>query len=229
MRQLLLLAIFAAFAAAPHAAERKPDQKILNSDAFLGAHPDLKFRLQGLKRFEAGDHDRALELFRRAARYGDKPSQAMVAEMLWEGTGAPADRALAYAWMDLAAERNYRAMVLKRESYWAALEESERKRALALGEGVYRDYGDAVAKPRLEKKLRQARQDTTGSRVGFTGNLKIIIETPNGPQTIDGSQFYAKELWEPALYWAWQEKSWNAPAGGEVDVGPVTSHPAQDP
>ena len=226
MRNLLLALFLAPLAAPADAVDKK---KMLSSHAFLAAHPDLNFRLQGLRRYEAGDHDRALELFRRAARYADKPSQAMVAEMLWEGTGTPADRALAYAWMDLAAERNYRSIVLKRETYWAALKDSERQRALALGEQVYRDYGDAVAQPRLEKKLRQARQHTTGSRVGMTGNLKIIIETPNGPQTIDGSQFYAKELWEPALYWSWQEKSWNAPTGGEVDVGPVRSHPAGNP
>ena len=210
-----------ALAAAPAAAVDK--KEMLSSEAFLGSHPDLNFRLQGLRRYEAGDHDRAFELFRRAARFGDKPSQAMVAEMYWDGTGVPQDRPLAYAWMDLAAERNYRAMVIKRESYWSALDEPERKRALQAGEAVYREYGDSSAQPRLERRLRQARQDTTGSRVGHTGNLRIVIETPTGPKTIDGSQFYAKELWDPKLYWEWQEKSWNAPGAGQVDVGPITN------
>ena len=219
MRNLLLALFLAALAAPAWAADKK---EMLSSEAFLGSHPDLNFRLQGLRRYEAGDHDRAFELFRRASRYGDKPSQAMVAEMLWQGTGVPQDRALAYAWMDLAAERNYRSMLLKRETYWAALDAADRKRALAGGEAVYRDYGDNVAKPRLERRLRQARQHTTGSRVGSTVGLKIVIETPTGPKTIDGSQFYARELWEPELYWQWQEKTWNAPSGGEVEVGPLT-------
>ena len=219
MHRILALLLLAGLASPALAVDKK---QMLSSEAFLGAHPDLNFRLQGLRRYDAGDHDRAFELFRRAARYADKPSQAMVAEMLWTGTGVPQDRALAYAWMDLAAERNYRSMVLKRETYWNGLDESERKRALAAGEAVYRDYGDAAAKPRLERRLRQARQDTTGSRVGSTVGLKIVIETPTGPRTIDGSQFYARELWEPELYWQWQEKTWNAPSGGAVEVGPLT-------
>jgi hypothetical protein len=218
MKHWPLVLLLAAIAAQAGAADKK---QMLSSEAFLGSHPDLNFRLQGLRRYEAGDHDRAFELFKRAARYADKPSQAMVAEMLWQGIGVPQDRALAYAWMDLAAERNYRSMVLKREAYWNALDESERKRAIAGGEAVYRDYGDATAQPRLERRLRQARQDTTGSRVGSTVGLQIVIETPTGPQTIDGAQFYAKELWEPELYWQWQEKTWNAPSGGAVDVGPI--------
>jgi hypothetical protein len=219
MRHLLFVALLAACAAPAHAIDKK---QMLSSEAFLGSHPDLNFRLQGLRRYDAGDHDRAFELFRRAARYADKPSQAMVAEMLWQGIGVPQDRALGYAWMDLAAERNYRSMVIKRETYWNELDEADRKRALAAGEAIYRDYGDAAAKPRMERRLRQARQDTTGSRVGSTVGLKIVIETPTGPRTIDGSQFYARELWEPERYWEWQEKTWNAPAGGAVEVGPLT-------
>jgi hypothetical protein len=195
---------------------------MLSSEAFLGSHPDLNFRLQGLRRYDAGDHERALELFRRAARHADKPSQAMIAEMYWQGIGVPRDRALGYVWMDLAAERNYKSMVIKRENYWNALDEAERKRALALGEDVYRDYGDHVAQPRLEKRLRQARNDTTGSRVGNVGALRIVIQTPTGPKSIDGSQFYAKELWEPELYWKWHSDSWNGPDGGAVEVGPLT-------
>lgn len=220
MQKIFAALLLAGLAAPALAVDQK---QMLSSEAFLGAHPDLNFRLQGLRRYEAGDHDRAFELFRRAARYADKPSQAMVAEMLWQGAGVPQDRALAYAWMDLAAERNYRAMVLKRETYWAALDETERKHALAAGEAVYRDYGDATAQPRLERRLRLARQDTTGSRVGSAIGLKIVIETPSGPRTIDGSQFYAKELWEPKLYWQWQEKTWNAPSGGTVEVGPLAN------
>lgn len=201
------------------------EKEMLSSDAFLSSHPDLKFRIDGLRRFDAGDADRAFELFRRAARYADKPSQAMIAEMYWQGRGVPQDRALGYAWMDLAAERRYKSMVIKREAYWAALGDSERKRAVTLGEAIYRDYGDAAAQPRLEKRLREARQGITGSRVGHVGALKIVIQTPAGPRNIDGSQFYSREFWEPALYWKWQEDSWNAPPAGEVEVGPLTHDP----
>lgn len=220
MRKALLLLVLAVPAA--FAVDKK---EMLASEAFLNSHPDLKFRLQGLQRYEKGDRDRAFELFRRAARYADKPSQAMIAEMYWNGDGVPRDRALGYAWMDLAAERQYKTMVLKRETYWNALDEGERRRAIQQGEAVYADYGDAVAQKRLEKRLRQAKWDTTGSRVGHVGALSIRIDTPAGPRTVRGDEFYAREFWEPALYWKWQETTWNAPGAGAVEVGPLTHDP----
>ena len=119
--------------AAPHAAaqdsssQRRPlDGEVIGSEAFLGAHPDLKYRLLGLQHYGKGDWARALEDFRRAARYGDKPAQGMIGEMHWNGEGVAVDRALAYAWMDIAAERAYPLLLAKREHYWAELDESER-------------------------------------------------------------------------------------------------------
>ena len=74
---------------------------------------DLRFRLHGLEEFKAGRHEDAFKFFQRASFYADKPSQGMVAEMLWNGQGVAKDPALAYAWMDLAAERGYVDMVIE--------------------------------------------------------------------------------------------------------------------
>ena len=74
---------------------------------FMNGHPDLFWRLRGRKYYEAGHYEHARECFELAARYADKPSQAMLGEMHWQGEGGPRDRALGYAWMDLAAERLY--------------------------------------------------------------------------------------------------------------------------
>src|SRR3546814_9279963 len=70
----------------------------------------------------------------------------MVAEMLWNGDGVERDRALAYAWMDLAAERGYAGFLGLRERYWSALDEAGRARALEAGQEVYAHYGDAAAR-----------------------------------------------------------------------------------
>ncbi len=59
--------------------------------------------------------------FLRAARYADKPSQAMIAQMLWNGDGVPVDRVMAYVWADLAAERGYPAFIATREKFWSEL------------------------------------------------------------------------------------------------------------
>lgn len=212
-----------AFSPAMAESERTPDKLVMSSEGFLDAHPDLKYRQQGLKAWEKGDYEAALKLFKRSARFADKPSQGMVAEMLWRGEGVAQNRSEAYAWMDLAAERKYRPMLIQREIYWEALNEQERAAAIEIGKPLYEEYGDAVAQKRLEIKMRQAKKKTAGTRTGFVGNVTINIPTPGGNFTIDGASYYHPDYWEPAKYWAWQEKGWKDPPRGMVDVGPLTS------
>ena len=134
------------------------------SAGFLTSHPDLRLRLNGQERLKRGEPADAFLFFRRAAWYGDKPSQGMVAEMLWTGQGVERDRPQAYAWMDLAAERGYEGFVVHRERYWAALDAAERERAIEIGKEVYAKYGDAASEPRLAAVLRRERARQTGRR-----------------------------------------------------------------
>ncbi|KAF1013304.1 MAG: hypothetical protein GAK31_03453 [Stenotrophomonas maltophilia] len=101
---------------------------VLQSPDFLVHHPDLRFRRLALDARERGRDDEARTQFRNAARYGDKLSQAALADLLWNGQGGPADRALGYAWMDLAAERGTEWLVVQRERYWQAPLADERAR-----------------------------------------------------------------------------------------------------
>ena len=136
-----------------------PEERMLVEQGyggFLTAHPDLRHNKRGLTAFLDGDYEKAARSFRLAARYADKPSQALIAEMLWEGKGSAQDRPLAYAWADLAAERGERRLVLQREHYWEQMSESERALAIERGEAVYAEFGDAVAQPRLARVLRRA-------------------------------------------------------------------------
>src|SRR3546814_2441093 len=93
------------------------------TSGFLNSHPDLRYRLLGMEAMREDRHGDAFKFFRRAAHFADKPSQGMVAEMLWNGDGVERDRALAYAWMDLAAERGYAGFLGLRERYWSRSEE----------------------------------------------------------------------------------------------------------
>lgn len=226
MRQLVLagaIGLGAVFGAISFSAQGQVDEElVLNSAAFLAAHPDLQNRHRGMEAYEAGDHDLAMSYFRRAARYADKPSQAMVAEMLWKGEGGVQDRALAYAWMDLAAERGYPGFTIIRERYWAELDEGLRRDAVARGEGVYAEYGDAVAKPRIARVLRRERRRVTGSRTGFAGALEILVPGPGGiMQSIDGSKFYDRKFWDPELYQAWHDAVWMEQREGRVNIGDI--------
>ena len=194
----------------------------LMTEGFLSAHPDLRWRREGLHAYANERYDEAMTYFLRAARYADKPSQAMIAQMHWNGVSAARDRAIGYAWMDLAAERFYPNLLILREAYWTALSEAEQRDAVERGQALLADYGDDVAKPRMAQALRRGRA-VTGSRVGFVGNLEIIPFTgPNAGSgmAIRGDEYYAPKYWEPDQYFQMQDRAWNAPVReGRVEVG----------
>lgn len=220
---LLLASLYAPVATAADKPAPDPTQDaVMMSGGFLSSHPDLRFRLNGQKQFKEGNYADAFSFFQRAAWYGDKPSQGMVAEMLWNGQGVEKDRAQAYAWMDLAAERGYEGFVGHRERYWAALDEAERARAVEVGQEVYAKYADAASEPRLAAVLRRERAKQAGSRTGFTGALKIYVPGPGGDyMQIDGSKYYDERYWEPNQYRELQDSIWARSYVGKVDVGPV--------
>lgn len=193
---------------------------------FLNGHPDLRFRLLALEKRQAGKLDDAFKFFQRAAYYGDKPSQGMVAEMLWNGTGTEQDKAAAYAWMDLAAERGYEGFLELRERYWAGLDEAQRERATMLGQDIYARYGDDAALPRIANEIRRERKNVTGSRTGFAGNVKIYVPGPAGSmEQIDATKFYDDRYWDPKQYQAWHDAIWMKPRVARVDVGSVEQVP----
>ncbi|MCR6663871.1 MAG: hypothetical protein NVV60_12185 [Luteimonas sp.] len=221
------------FLASANASERSrppPDplaDPLMIQAGFLSSHPDLRFRILGHERYKQGKHDEALKFFRRASFYADKPSQAMVAEMLWNGEGEAQDRALAYAWMDLAAERGYPQLIAWRERYWAELDEDAREQAVNVGEEVYAKYGDAAAKPRIAGVLRRERSKVTGSRTGVAGSLQIVL--PDGQQ-IAGSKFYDPQYWDPEKYQQWHDATWTSKTRvGRVHASDLQEVPGAEP
>lgn len=229
MRKTIMLLALLPLSLGAIAAEKRaappPDpveDPLMISAGFLTYHPDLRYRLLGLDAYKAQKFEKALMFFKRAGYYSDKASQGMVAEMLWKGEGAPQDRALAYVWMDLAAERGYRGFLGLREKYWSELSEAERARALSEGPELYAVNGDAAARERLDRELRRGRRQTTGSRTGATGNLQIIVPGPGGSeQVISGTKFYDERYWDPKQYAQWHDQIWMKPRVGRVDVGDV--------
>ena len=204
-------------------------EQIVGSSRFMSAHPDLRWRQKGLESYERRQYAFAANYFKRAARYADKPSQAMYAEMLWKGEGVEQDRELAYAWMDLAAERGFPVFLAQREEYWAALDAAERRRAIRRGQDVYEEYGDEAAKPRKDEVLRRNfRRGVTGSRVGAVHG-RLTVSFPDGvgeplyggitTGALPGEDFYQDRYWKPAEYWAWQDRTWQRARTGGASVG----------
>ncbi len=225
LRAGILAALVAMGASAPlvHAEDVDPTADAVTLAAgYLNHHPDINFRMKALRDYNKGDYEDAIPRFQRAAFYADKPSQGMLGEMYWEGKGVAVDRSMAYAWMDLAAERGYAGFLNMRERYWAQMSEAERARALDVGQGLYAKYGDDAARPRIDAKLRFGRRSTTGSRTGFSANLTIQVPMPDGSMnTIPGAKFYDEKYWDPKEYFAWQDSIWEDPPIGRVDVGDV--------
>jgi len=111
-------------------------------------------------------------------------------------------------------------MLLSREKMWSQLSESERIQAIAKGLEIYKYYGDDVAKVRLERVLRRARNNVTGSRVGFVGALTVCLNPMACTLSVDGSQYYQDKFWKPEQYWQWQDIAWKSPRSGKVEVLP---------
>jgi uncharacterized protein len=222
-RVVLVLSLVAAPAGALAQDLSESERLVVTSEAFLSAHPDLKYRLEGLDALEKGRHSQAMGYFKRAARYSDKPSQGMLGEMYWAGIGVAQDRVMGYIWMDVAAERGFPVMVAKREAYWNALDPEQRLAVVELGMPVMDEYGDAAAKPRLAKLIERGARNVTGSRVGHVGNLVIQIPGPTGFREVRGTDYYSPTLWDPEQYSAWLDQDWKSPPKGEVDVGEAIS------
>ena len=188
---------------------------------FMQGHPDLFWRVRGRAFYARAEYERARKCFELAASFSDKPSQAMLGEMHWEGLGGPRDRELGYAWMDLAAERLYEDFYILRERYWAQLDAGQREQALRRGQKLLRKYGDAKAKPRLAKVMVRERSKGIDA-AGFFGNLPIIPPSGAGRDsiTLRGSEYFDDTFWAPDAYFAWQDTIWKTLySTGRVEVG----------
>src|SRR3546814_8688311 len=148
---------------------RTGDALATQTRGLFGARPDIRWRIIGERARAEGRDEQAYLSFRRAARHGDKQSQSILARMHHDGSGAVRDPLLAFAWMAVAAERGDRTYTRLRDSYWRQLDADQHAQAKARARELRAEYGDAAALPRLQKSIRMARHQATGSRLGYAG------------------------------------------------------------
>ena len=199
-------------------------QKTLRAmhDASTWYHPDLFGQYAGVRRYAHHEYQDALKYFEVGAYYADKFSQLSIGLMHLNGEGVPKDAATAYAWLDLAAERNYPDFVATRDQVKAGLTPAQLEQAQALRATLGAKYGDAVAKPRMVLQLRLGVMQMTGSHTGFDYGVSHAAtrEGCGNTTTIDGvavpvagcagSDIYAKSRWEPEQYFASRDAQWKA-------------------
>ena len=118
-------------------------------------HPDLFGEFAGMRHYAHHEYRDALKYFEIGALYADKMSQLCLGLMHMNGEGTPKDPVTAYAWLDLAAERDYPDFVATRDSLKKTLTPEQLAKAQVLRAELGAKYGDAVAKPRLAVQLRQ--------------------------------------------------------------------------
>jgi len=187
-------------------------------------HPDQMGEFAGMRYYADGNYAKAMKWFLEGARYADKLSQLSIGLMYLNGEGVERDPVTAYAWVALAAERNYPQFVATRDDIWAKLDEAQRQRAKSTYEALYTNYGDPVAKRRMIHELRMVRMDTMDFYMGSSvktigGGLSRGCAGPTiegVPATGCSSQdFYADWRWKPDKYFATRDALWT----GTVSVG----------
>ncbi|WP_312706395.1 sel1 repeat family protein [Stenotrophomonas sp.] len=187
---------------------------------FMDSHPDIMYRQWAVAALHRGDASDAMKNFRLSARYADKPSQGYIGEMYWFGVNMPADPVLAFAWMDVAAERGYPLFVDLRDQYWASLPLERQQDARSQAQALRAEFGDAVAKPRIAEVLRRGMRQMTGSRTGsMSNNVDIVFSEGGINRTIKADRLYDPKYWDPVLYQKWQDDTWMKIRRGSVQVG----------
>src|SRR3546814_2631134 len=103
----------------------------------------------------------------------------LISDCSSDGGSSDLDPLLAFAWMAVAAERGDRTYTRLRDSYWRQLDVDQHAQAKARARALRAEYGDATALPRLQKSIRMARHQATGSRLGYTGVLAVTATDGN--------------------------------------------------
>lgn len=195
----------------------------MESRVFIDAHSDLRYRNKGMEAYREGHRRDAFNYFRLASRYADKTSQALVGVMYWTGDGVGKDRALGYAWMDLAASRSYPELLRQRQFYMDQLSDAERAKALLLRGTLDADYGDVAGAKRLTLEIGASRAQVSGSHVGWVGTVSATY----GDNAVEDFSKFDKALhMNTAEYLQVKDVQWQLQMNGRVDVGDPEPMPA---
>jgi hypothetical protein len=209
-------------------------------------HPDLAGEFNGMRAYAHGDYEKAMQEFLSGAYYGDKLSQLSIGLMYLNGEGVAKDPVTAYAWLDLASERDFDTFNATRDRVKATLSGEQLDQAQTLRVTLGETYADDIAKPRLTWQLRHGQMiSITGSRTGFNagvysgvadmvsrGSTTVLGATSmrcTGPTILlgyiqapvsgcGGDAVFAPAFWQADKYFA----SRDALLKAEVVVGPLT-------
>lgn len=153
--------------------------------------PGTHYFQKGNEAWNSGNVTDAVQLWKKAASWGQKSAQYNLGVVYFMGKGVTRDTPLGLAWLGLAAERGHPLFQksLKAARHQASVEE----RAVGKQEFVdlKRGYGDEVALKRAMQRYKSEVRTLTGSRVGAAGHVKVYSHTGSNGQT---AKAYLDEL-----------------------------------
>ena len=203
-------------------------------------HPDLFGEFAGMRAYAHHEYKDALKYFEIGALYADKLSQLSLGLMYMNGEGTTKDPETAYAWLDLASEREYPDFVATRDNLKKTLTPEQLAKAQALRAQLGEKYGDGVAKRRLAVQLRQGQMQITGSHTGHDNGIYQLSNKPNcgptlyvagqeQPQAGCGSAIFSKDRWDPDRYFASRDREYKATVsvGALQEQGKTIDKPPQ--
>jgi TPR repeat protein len=135
--------------------------------------PGTYFFKRGVKAFENDQAAFAIDMYEASASWGYKPAQYNLSVMYARGQGVPVNMPRAMAWIALAAERGDSSYVSARDAINIKLSSEQVVEANRILEELKPKFSDATALRRAKHRWRDARLDATGSRLGYTGGLKV--------------------------------------------------------
>ncbi|HEY2397257.1 MAG TPA: sel1 repeat family protein [Rudaea sp.] len=188
-------------AAAPNAWDDPATHDTLDAmtNASTWYHPDLFGLTVGMRRYGHRQFAAALHYFEIGAQSADKLSQLSIGLMYLNGEGVAKDPVEAYAWLSIAAERDYPEFLATRDRVKATLSKAQLLQAETLRARLAERYGDDVAKRRMAVQLRLG--------------------------TLQPHEGYSYAPWEPQRYFASRDAEWKGK--GKVKVGPIESPPSE--
>lgn len=176
--------------------------------------PGAYFEYKAQFYLRKGDYKEALRLFELAGFWANKIAQYNVGIMYFNGIGGvPADRIRGTAWLGIAAEQHGETADGALQAAWAELTPKQRADADRIFRELDAKYGDGVAFPRAQRFFDNERNNVTGSRVGFVGDMSV---QDNQWRTRPANDFYVE-----------QDRAFNDYTArlGRVRVGEIKSLP----
>ncbi len=161
--------------------------------------PSKKDPATAMKHYQNSQFDKALDLYKKLAKSGDKHAQYMLSIIYYHGYGVDKDIIESFAWSKLSTETQVNAFENNYKFISQNIADNLKTTALSRYEEIYRNYNDLAVARRYRLIFNKELPMCTGSRIrGNCGNVKAscngIGNLSLNAQSEERCKEYAKKL-----------------------------------